>query len=62
MNDPSIAPAYADHNFASADILFVLREAYREAAPFLLQEAFDALAENYAAEEPQIFWMHWGRN
>ena len=55
MNHPSFPPAYTDHNTPSPDILFVLRDSYRTACPFLAKSIFDDLAENYAAEEPEDF-------
>lgn len=55
MNPLSFSPAYTDYNAASDDILFALRESYEASCPFLTQQAFDDLAENYAAEEPEDF-------
>lgn len=55
MNYSSFPPAYTDHNTPSPDILFVLRDSYQTACSFLAESAFDDLAENYAAEEPEDF-------
>lgn len=51
----SFPMAYTDYNASSDDILFALRESYKESCPFLLEQAFDDLAENYATEEPETF-------
>lgn len=53
MNASSIA--YTDYKASSDDILFALRETHGASCPFLLEQAFDDLAENYAAEEPETF-------
>lgn len=46
---------YTDWNSESEDILFALRETYGEDYDCLLGQELDALAENYAAEEPEEF-------
>lgn len=54
MTNP-FSPTCTDYNTPSPDILFALRESNKESCSFLLEQAFDDLAENYAAEEPEAF-------
>ena len=42
---------YVDWKCVSKDVIFSLRERYKDELPCLLQENFDELAENYAAEQ-----------
>lgn len=46
---------YVDWKSESEDILYALREGFKEEYPFILQQNFDELAENYATEEPEDF-------
>ena len=55
MSYSSSPLTYTDHNTPSPDILFALRDTHQNTYPFLSESAFDDLAENYAAEEPEDF-------
>ncbi len=46
---------YVDWKSKNEDIIYALREGFREEYPFILQQNFDELAENYATEEPEAF-------
>lgn len=46
---------YVDWKCVSKDVIFSLRERYKDELPCLLQENFDELAENYAAEKVEDF-------
>lgn len=46
---------YVDWKSENEDIIFELREGFKEEYPYILQQNFDELAENYVTEEPEDF-------